>query len=287
MTGVGEEGAAVGKHTYEAAQQAKYREGVHLPFHAVLLVIEPPSAAKLYLPWGGTLLEVTQHGGNHFVGRRVEGVEDGLGQQVLHVQTVQELGHADGCVPLADAVETCIGTQLEHHACVVVAQGSVVELLCPARTGIHAGKVEHQGTLELALLKVGWGTSCQDLVEDRVYLRVKEILGIELADTVVGEAAALSLEVVVALLKGINEVAVRMDVLTGGFAQLFYILTVGLGILHSHGFVRTPGGQHLYLETALACGDVVFQRIDGVISGAYAFHMVVSHETAGREFGLL
>ena len=44
---VGEERAAVGQHAYETAQQTEYREGVHLAFHAVELVVEPPSAAEL------------------------------------------------------------------------------------------------------------------------------------------------------------------------------------------------------------------------------------------------
>ena len=44
---VGEERAAVGQHAYETTQQAEYREAVHLAFHTVELVVEPPSAAEL------------------------------------------------------------------------------------------------------------------------------------------------------------------------------------------------------------------------------------------------
>ena len=38
-----EEGSGVGEHTDEAAEEAEVGEGVDLPFHAILLVEEPPS----------------------------------------------------------------------------------------------------------------------------------------------------------------------------------------------------------------------------------------------------
>ena len=43
VTRIAEERTAVGKHTYEAAQETQHAEGVHLADHAVHLVVEPPA----------------------------------------------------------------------------------------------------------------------------------------------------------------------------------------------------------------------------------------------------
>ena len=61
MTRIGEELAAVSKHTYEAAEQAEVRESHHLLLHTVFLVEEPPSAAKLNLARDRAVLEVAEH----------------------------------------------------------------------------------------------------------------------------------------------------------------------------------------------------------------------------------
>ena len=49
VAGVAQEAAAVGQHTDEVAQQAEVGQGLHLVFHADLLVAEPPGAAGLDL----------------------------------------------------------------------------------------------------------------------------------------------------------------------------------------------------------------------------------------------
>ena len=43
MTGVGQEAAAVGQHTYKLAYQTELRQSRKLLLHAVLLIVEPPS----------------------------------------------------------------------------------------------------------------------------------------------------------------------------------------------------------------------------------------------------
>ena len=40
---IAEERTGVGQHTYEAAQEAEHREGIHLPGHTIELVVEPPA----------------------------------------------------------------------------------------------------------------------------------------------------------------------------------------------------------------------------------------------------
>ena len=104
MTRITQERAAVSEHTYETAQQAKYGEGIHLPYHSIHLVIEPPAGTKLDLP-GFTALEVAQHRGNHLIGTRIQRINDGTCEFPLRIQLIQERGHGLGCIELTDRVD--------------------------------------------------------------------------------------------------------------------------------------------------------------------------------------
>ena len=72
VTRIREEGAAIGKHTYEAAEQTEVRECHHLLLHTVLLVKEPPARTELYLTRATAILEVTKHRCDDFVGTRIK-----------------------------------------------------------------------------------------------------------------------------------------------------------------------------------------------------------------------
>ena len=71
MARIAQERTAVSKHAHEAAQETKHRQSIHLLDHTVHLIVEPPTAAELYLS-GLTTLEVAQHGSNYFVGARIQ-----------------------------------------------------------------------------------------------------------------------------------------------------------------------------------------------------------------------
>ena len=90
MTRIREERTAIGKPTHEAAQQAENGQGIHLLHHTIHLVVKPPAAAELYLS-GLTTLEITEHGGNDFVGTRIQCIQYGSCKFALHVQFVEEL----------------------------------------------------------------------------------------------------------------------------------------------------------------------------------------------------
>ncbi len=92
MAGVGEEGAAVGDHAHELAQQSQVGEGVKLALHAVLGVEVPPGGAELHFAGDAAVLEVAQHGGDQVVVHGVVVVEDCLGQVVVAVEAVEKLG---------------------------------------------------------------------------------------------------------------------------------------------------------------------------------------------------
>src|SRR5262249_53556398 len=63
MARIAHKGPRIGDHADEAGQQAEIRERVYLPFHAFLLVEEPPARAVLNFAGDGAVLEVADHGG--------------------------------------------------------------------------------------------------------------------------------------------------------------------------------------------------------------------------------
>ena len=82
MARIGQERARVGQHTDKAAEHADVRKALELRGHAVVMVVEPPSWAELDLARGGRILEAPRHRGQFIVVRRVERVQDGLGQLI-------------------------------------------------------------------------------------------------------------------------------------------------------------------------------------------------------------
>lgn len=85
MSRIGEERTAVGQHAHKTAEQPLQGECVHLALHAIELIVEPPSAAKLNLPCLWSLLEVAYHGGQHLIVGGIDAVENGLCQHALTV----------------------------------------------------------------------------------------------------------------------------------------------------------------------------------------------------------
>jgi hypothetical protein len=67
----------------------------------------------------------------------IERIENGTGELVLGVELIEEVAHGTGGVELADRVETGVRTELVEHRGVVVANGTVVVLLRPARIVVH------------------------------------------------------------------------------------------------------------------------------------------------------
>ena len=90
VAGVGEEGAAVGKHADELAEEALVGEDLDLTLHAVFLVKEPPAAAELHLAGRHTVLEVADHRAEDVVHRWIQIVEDCLGEAIVAIKAIEE-----------------------------------------------------------------------------------------------------------------------------------------------------------------------------------------------------
>ena len=151
MARVAHEGPGIGDHADEAREQAEVGEGVELPFHAFLLVEEPPPGAVLDLAGDGAILKVTDHGGEDVVIRRIEIVEDGLGQAIVGIEAVQVGGQGLGLREIADGIEAGVGSELGEETAVVIAQRTEVELFDPAALGVEVAEEHHQVGGELGV----------------------------------------------------------------------------------------------------------------------------------------
>ncbi|GFI66690.1 hypothetical protein IMSAG192_00211 [Muribaculaceae bacterium] len=104
---------------------------------------------------------------------------------------------------------------------------------------------------------------------------------IEFLDAVVAEATPHRLEEIVALLESVHHILKLVDFHTAHLGQLLHIRAECRGILYSHGLVRTPGGEHLDFKSAVGHCLVVFERVNGIVGGAYGLHIVAAHQSAG------
>ena len=148
MARIREERPGVGQHPHKTTQQTEHGEGVHLTFHPILLVVEPPSRTELYLARHASVLKITNHRSHHLIGCRIQVVEDGLGKYATAVQSVEETRHGEGGAELADGIKTRIWSQETHHPTVGIAYRPIMELLCPSLFGIHPGELHQHGRLE-------------------------------------------------------------------------------------------------------------------------------------------
>ena len=284
MTGIAQEAAAVGEHTHETAQQAEGAQGIHLTRHTVELVVEPPAAAKLDLAGLGAVLEVAEHRGDDLVGTRIETIEDCTRELVLHIQFVEEMTHGPGCIELTDRVEAGVGSELVIHQRVIVTDSAIVILLRPVGSIVHLGTSLQESRLVLAYLLVGELHATQGLGEDRLDLGIRIRIIIELLNTVVREAAAILVEEVMTLLEGIYHFLERRDANSAHLREFAHVVGK-VRLLDIHGFVRTPSGDHLNLETALSRHLMPVEVIDGIIGRADTLHMIAAHEATGAVLG--
>ena len=104
----------------------------------------------------------------------------------------------------------------------------------------------------------------------------------------VRQLTAILCEEVVTLLQGIYHIGKLHDVDTTNLSQLLHIFRE-LRLLNVHGLVWTPCRNHDRIVGSLvACIlNMVVQVVNGIIGGTYTLHVVVLHQTTGRELGLL
>ena len=162
-----------------------------------------------------------------------------------------------------------------------------MELLRPTRLPIHDGELDHHSGLVLQDFLLRQRLTAIDLEEDGINLRLGVILGIELLDTVVRKTATHLLEELVTHAQGLNHILELLNLDTRHLRELVDVsLEVGRN-LHGHRLVGTPRGQHLHLKAVGGHLQVMLQRINRVVGRADRLHVVMLHQTASIELGLL
>ncbi len=88
MSWIGEEASGVRQHSDKAGKQADIRERGQLRGHSRFVIIEPPGAAVLQLAYRRGILETSDNTVDHGVVRRIEAVDNRLGQTVPALQGI-------------------------------------------------------------------------------------------------------------------------------------------------------------------------------------------------------
>ena len=99
------------------------------------------------------VLEIAEHGGEDVIVRRIEVVDDGLGQRIFPVEAVQIGGQRAGLRKIADGIEAGVRAKLFEQAGVVVAQRAEVKLLGPALFRVEPPEEQHHEGGELRLFR--------------------------------------------------------------------------------------------------------------------------------------
>lgn len=199
VTWKGKKTATVGQHADEAAQQPHAGQSIDLLLHAVFLIQKPPGGTELHFTFDGTIVVVADHGSEHFVVAGVEVVEDGFGQLVFIVQTVEQLSQGKSLLEIADAVEASIRIQFPQHPGTVVAQRTEVKLLYPAFFCVSYAQVVEHGGHEFARLQFGNGLPSQSSRKNSFHFGFGVILGVDLVQAVIGQTTAVGVEEIHAL----------------------------------------------------------------------------------------
>ena len=298
MPRVRKERPTVRQHPDEAPQKAQRGQDVHLRLHPVFLIEEPPARAELDLAGRHAVLEVPEHRPDQVIVDRVQIVEDRPREFVLTVQRVEVARHGQRAVAVADRVEPRVRAERLEFPRIIVPHRAEVELLGPAKLGVHAAKLEQNAPLEgVHLVRrelervVG-----QRLLEDPVRALPLEFGGqipvqVQLAlrekpQTMVGEAAADRVEEDVAVVQGVDQ---RVKVPNGPTGHAFQRLEPGEKdgwAVDRHRLVGPERRQDARFENSrrIIGRDplMVLERIDRVVGGADRLDVHLGHDPPRR-----
>lgn len=271
------------EHAHELGQQAERRERVDLPLHAFLLVEEPPAGAKLQPARHGAVLKIAHHRGEDVVVGRVQVVEHDPRQRVFAVQRVKVARERAGLREVADRVHAGIGTAPLEQAAVVVSQRAEMDLFCPPALRIESAEEHHDEPLPLRGLDRRRGQAGARLREDRGSLRRRAIGVGQALQAVIRKAAAHGMEKRVAAVQRVEQGVERVDLHLGPRGERLAPRVEHGGRGDGHELIGAVGGIDLCLEIGRRDGDVVFQRVGGVVGRAHDRHAIGGEDTAGRE----
>ena len=287
MARIGQEGAGVGEHTDEVAQDALVGKSGELLAHADLVVVEPPSGAVLNLAGGRSLLEAAHDGIDHGVVDGVQAVQDGLGQARGLLDGVEEIGELVGRRVVGDAVVTGVGAKLGKHGAVVVALAAKVQLHGPTQADILAGDKLHKGGLVLKDLILGERLGGKALGKDGLDLVGAGRDVHDVVERVVGSAATQLVGDIVTLGDGGLHALEVIDLDAGDLGEVLAVVRELLATLDAQSGVGTHGRDDLDVE-ALVGGNLLvpLKAVGGVVGGANHADVGLLDQVAAGEAGL-
>ena len=156
MAGIGKEAAAVGEHPDEPAQQPFVCQILHLPLHAVFVILEPPRGAQLHL--GGDLIgrERRRYGSKRTGVLFVQGEKDGFRKLVRFLHPIQKPCRLPGHGKVADGIEAAKAADLPNLPGIDPSGAAHVKLHGPAPAVILFSQPhQHMGTEAVFLLQCG------------------------------------------------------------------------------------------------------------------------------------
>ena len=134
-------------------KQTSARQCIDLPLHAFFLIEVPPARSKLHLAHRFSILEITNHRRDEIVVRRIEVVNDRLGQTTILIQTIQKLTKRSSLRRIAKRVAAEITTDCVEESRVVVSPHSGVKLIGPVFLMIQFGQLDQHKSRELGMLE--------------------------------------------------------------------------------------------------------------------------------------
>ena len=99
----------------------------------------------------------------------------------------------------------------------------------------------------------------------------------------VRELAPVGGKIVVALLEGILQVGIGVNLHVGGLSEALQIVPEEFRTLDGHGTVRTPGRDNLHAEGMLGNHLVITKVVGGVVGGAHHLHVEPLDERLSAE----
>ena len=229
------------------------------------------------------VLKIPDHRGKHIVVRRIQIVDDRLGQQVVGIQFVQIGRERLGLREVADGIKACVRPKLREQADVVVAQGAEVKLLRPAAFGVEMAEEHHHERRKLGMFQRRNRFSAPRLVENprRRFLGTK--IRVAMFQPVIGQPAALRVEIIMPFFQRADERAETADVHIRRRGQLLHPLVESGGRIHSQRLVGAECGKHPRRMALVGERTVIFQVVRRVVRGADDLDFEFFEQALGRE----
>ena len=232
------------------------------------MIEKPPGAAELNFAGDGTVLEISDHGGEEVVITGIQIVENHFGQRVFAIELVEVGAEGFRLRNVGDGIEAGIGAEGLQSAGVDVAKSAEVQLLGPAGLGIELAEEEHEVRSEIRVFLVGGGLAGADFIEDDGGAGFGAEIGVTVEQAVVGKTAARLMEEGVTIAEGVQKIRELADVHVGGGGETFDPGIEDGGEMDVESLIGTKRGVDARGE--MGCRDLrmVLEIVGGIVGGA-------------------